>query len=310
VVSAAAVKDPPFRGNGERNGFSIPDQPVPPGQDPPSAVSIHVSDGYFATIGARIVDGREFTPQDRPGAPLAIVVNEAFARRYFPGQRAVGQKILAGRTPIEIVGVVNDIRQVAVAEPARPTMYLHNLQNGRIKTTIVARTQGDPLAMAAAIRDTVWSLDPAQPITAMFTFDDAVSRALARPRLLSILLASFGAIGLALGAIGLYGMLAFLVQQRRREIGVRLSLGARPSDVRSMFVRRGFVLTIAGLAIGLGAAALLSRYLVTVLYGVGPMDPATFGGVVLMLLLTAAAASWLPARRAARVDPVETLRDS
>jgi ABC-type antimicrobial peptide transport system permease subunit len=308
VVSAAAVKDPPFRGNGERNGFGIPARPAPPGQDPPSATMIHVSDGYFATIGARLMDGREFTPQDRVGTPLVVVVNEAFGRRYFPGERVVGQKILAGRTPIEIVGVVNDIRQVAVSEPAQPTIYISNLQNGRVKTTIVARTAAEPLATAAAIREAIWSLDPAQPITAIFTFDDAVSRALARPRLLSILLASFGAIGLGLGAVGLYGMLAFLVQQRRREIGVRLSLGARPSDVRSMFVRRGFVLTLAGLALGLTAAALLSRSLVSVLYGVGPTDPATFGGVVLALLTTAAAATWLPARRAANVDPVETLR--
>ena len=265
VASAAAVKDPPLRGNGERNGFSIPGRPVPPGQDSPVATMIHVSDGYFRTIGARLLDGREFTPQDRVGSPLVVVVNDAFARRYFPGERTVGQKIAGGRSEIEIVGVVNDIRQVAMAEPARPTIYISNMQNARVKTTIVARTAGDPLAMAGAIRDAVWSLDRDQPITSIFTFDDAVSRALTRPRLLSVLLAGFGAIGLGLGALGLYGVLSFLVQQRRREIGVRLTLGAQPSDVRRMFVGRGLWLTAIGLVLGLAAALLLSRFLVTVL---------------------------------------------
>jgi predicted permease len=309
IVSAAAVKDPPFRGNGERNGFLIPGRPVPAGQDPPSAVVIHVSDGYFRTIGARIVDGREFTPQDRFDAPFVLVVNEAFARQFFPGTRAVGQRLLRGpNNPVEIVGVVNDIRQVAMAEPARPTIYLHNLQNSRVKTTIVARTQADPLAMAGAIREAIWSLDPRQPITGVFTFDQSVSRALARPRLVTVLLLSFGAVGLLLGAVGIYGILAFLVQQRRSEIGVRIALGARPIDVAGAFVRRGLLLTAIGIAIGLAGAWLLTRFLTAVLYGVGPTDPMTFAGVAVLLFVAAGLASWLPARRAARIDPVATLR--
>ena len=307
IVSAAAVKDPPLRGNGERNGFAIPGRPVPAGQDAPSATTIHVSDGYFKTIGARIVDGREFMPQDRFDAPPVVVVNEAFARQFFPGQRAVGQKIFRG-IPVEIVGVVNDIRQVAIAEPARPTTYIHNLQNSRVKTTIVARTQGDPLALAGAIREAVWSIDPQQPITAVFTFDESVSRALARPRLVTVLLLSFGGVGLLLGAVGIYGVLSFLVQQRRSEIGVRIALGARPLDVAASFVRRGLLLTSAGLVIGLAGAWILSQFLTAVLYGVGPTDPATFAGVAVMLFVSAALASWLPARRAAKVDPVTTLR--
>jgi predicted permease len=309
IVSAAAVKDPPFRGNGERNGFGIPGRPVPPGQDPPSCTVIHVSDGYFKTIGARVVDGREFTSQDRFDAPFVVVVNEAFARQFFPGTRTVGQRILRGaNNPVEIVGVVNDIRQVAMAEPARPTMYLHNLQNSRVKTTIVARTQGDPLAMSGAIRDAVWAIDPKQPITAIFTFDQSVSRALARPRLVTVLLLSFGAVGLLLGAVGIYGVLSYLVQQQRSEIGVRIALGARPVDVALAFVRRGLVLTAAGLVIGLAGAWMLTQFMTAVLYGVGPTDPATFGAVAVMLFTAAALASWLPARRAARVDPVTSLR--
>jgi predicted permease len=308
IVSAAAVKDPPLRGLGERNGFRIPDRPVPAGQDAPSAMAIHVSDGYFRTIGAR-VDGREFAPSDRVGQPYVVVVNEAFAKRYFPGERAVGKRLLMGRdASVEIVGVVNDIRQVAMAEPAEPTLYLHNLQNSRVKTTIVARTAGEPLAMAEAVRQAIWSIDPDQAITAVFTFDDSVSRALARPRLLTVLLGAFGVLGLALGAVGLYGVLASLVGDQRREIGVRLALGAEPRQVQAMVIRRGLHLAAIGVAIGLAGALGLARFLGAVLYGVEPADPATLAGMVGLLGVTTLAASWLPARRAARLDPVETLR--
>jgi len=310
VVSAAAVKDPPFRGNGERNGFTLPGRPVPAGEDPPTATVIHISDGYFATIGAKMVGGREFTAHDRSDSPPVVVVNEAFARQFFPGERAVGKALLLGRNvPVEIIGVVNDIRQVAMAEPARPTMYLSNLQNSRVKTTIVARTSGDPLAMANAVRQKIWAIDPNQAITSVFTFDDAVSRALARPRLLTVLLGAFGLVGLALGVIGIYGMLAALVNERRREIGVRLALGARPGQVLMMVVRRGLALATGGVVIGLAAALALSRFLVSVLFGIRPLDPLTFVSMAAVLLAAAAIASWLPARRAAALDPVETLRN-
>ena len=308
IVSAAAVKDPPFRGSGERVGFRLPDQVIPAGQDGPLAMSIHISDGYFKTIGAR-VDGREFTPADRSGAPLVIVVNDAFERRFFPGDTAIGKRIIAGRNvSIEIVGVVNDIRQVAMAEPAPPTIYLHNLQNTRVKTTIVARTAGEPLAMAEPIRQAIWSLDRDQAITAVFTFDDAVSRALARPRLLTVLLGAFGVLGLALGAVGLYGVLASLVGEQQREIGVRLALGAQPGQVQAMVIRGGLRLAAFGIGLGVIGAWGLTRFLSAVLYGVGPVYPGTFAGTISVLIVTAAAASWLPARRAARLDPVETLR--
>ncbi|HUU33703.1 MAG TPA: FtsX-like permease family protein, partial [Vicinamibacterales bacterium] len=291
------------------NGFTLPGQPPGPNDDPPTATAIHVSEGYFATIGARLVDGREFTARDRGGAPFVVVVNEAFARQYFPGQRAAGQRLLMGRgTLVEIVGVVNDIRQVAVAEPARPTLYLHNLQNSRVKTTIVVRTAGDPLALTSAVQQAIWTVDPAQPITAVFTFDDAVARALSQPRLLTVLLSGFGLVGLLLGAIGVYGLLAAAVNEQRREFGVRLALGASPSQVLAGVVRRGLAVTLAGIVIGVAGAVGLTRFMSAVLYGVEPLDPLTFGAMALVLVAAAAAASWLPARRAALVDPAETLR--
>jgi predicted permease len=309
VTAAAAVKDPPFRGNGERWSFSVAGRSQPPGEDDPTATAIHVSDGYFRTIGARITTGREFTARDRLGAPFVVVVNEALARLHFPGEDATGRMLLMGAgTPVEIIGVVNDIRQVAVSEAARPVLYLHNLQNSRVKMTVVARTAGDPLHMTDAVQQAIWSVDAQQPITSIFTFDDAVSRALSQPRLLTVLLGGFGVVGLMLGAVGVYGLLAALVSEQRREFGVRLALGARPGQVLSAVVRRGVGVAVAGVAIGLAGAVVLSRYMASVLYGVEPLDPLTFSSMALVLMSVAAIASWLPARRAAALDPAETLR--
>src|SRR5579864_2337100 len=309
VLSAAAVKDAPLRGNGERIGFTIPTQPVPPGQDPPTARVIHVSDGYFKTIGARLIDGREFTPLDREGAPLVLIVNEAFARQFLPGQRAVGQRLLVGRDQsIAIVGVVRDIRQRSLADAVPPTTYLDNLQNSRVKTTVVACTQGDPALMATALRDAIWSVDSAQPIADVFTFEDAMSRSLATSRLMTVILVTFGSLGFALGVVGIYGLLASLVSRRRKEIGIRIALGASARAVAGMIVRRGAGLGLLGVMLGMAAAIGLTRFISTLLYGVTPLDPSTFVVTAAGLLAAAVVASWLPARRAARVDPAKVLR--
>ncbi len=315
VLSAGASKDAPFRGNGERDSFGPPGYVVKAGEDPPTARMMHVSDGYFHTIGARIIAGREFATTDRADGPSVILVNEAFAKHWFPGENAVGKSIGMAPTqingmgaPAQIIGVIGDIRQTAMDEPARETIYEDNMMNGRVKVALVARTAGEPLAMARKLREAIWSVDKEQPITSIETFDDVVSGSMARPRLLTVLLGSFGALGLILGALGIYGVLAYLVNERQREIGVRIALGAPASSVLRMFVGRGLVLTAAGLAIGLGGALGLTRLMSGVLYGVKTTDPITFAGVAALLLGVAALASWIPARRAARLDPVEALR--
>jgi len=256
-----------------------------------------------------MIAGREFTPQDTRDAPPVVVVNEAFAQRWFPGERPVGRHVMFGPRRVEIIGVVNDIRQRSMSTEAEPTMYVHVHQNGRVRMNLMVRTRGEPLAMTGALREAVWSVDRQQPITSVFTFDEAMRDSLARPRLLTVLLGIFGMLGLLLGAVGLYGVLAYVVNQRQRDIGVRLALGARPGTVLQMIVRRGLVLALAGVAVGFAGSLALGRVLSTVLYDVQPGDPLTLMAVTTILLAVAAFASWIPARRAARVDPVVTLRE-
>lgn len=308
VVSAGAVRDAPFQGDGERWTVMPPGVVAAPGQQPPEAQVNFISDGYLPTIGVPVLEGRDFTPQDRPEAGFPVLINQTMARRYFPNGHAVGSTIRLGFASAQVVGVVGDIRQSAMDEPARPTMYVDNMVQGRVKTTLVVRTRGEPLAMARSIRDAIWSLDREQTITSIFTFESLLSDAVARPRLLTVLLGTFGALGLVLGAVGLYGVLGYLVSQRQREIGVRLALGAAPGAVSRMIVGRGLGLGVLGVGLGVAGSLALTRFLAGVLYGVTPTDALTFAGIPVLLLLTVVAASWLPARRASRVDPVVTLR--
>jgi predicted permease len=320
VTSAGAVKHVPFRGNGERIGFTPEGLSLGPGDQAPTAPLIHISDGYFATIGAQMLEGREYSPQDgalrapTPGAvPVfsgqpSVIVNQALADEHFPGTSAVGKTIRFGQAPVPIIGVVRNIRQVSLEEPVQPTVYVNNMMNSRVQVTVVARTRGEPLAMANAVRDAIWSVDREQTITSIATMDQIVGDAVARPRLLTTLLGIFGALGMILGAVGLYGVLSYLVSSRQREIGVRIALGAPRGAVLAMVVRRGLVMAGVGTAIGAGAALVLTKYLRDVLFGVKPSDPLTYALVVVSMLAVAAFASAIPARRAATVDPAIAFR--
>ena len=309
VLSAGAAKDVPIRGTGERNGFLPPGYVLRPGEDAPTAQMLNISDGYFKTIGAPLLAGRDFLPHEPADTPWVAIVNQAFVKEFFPNRNPIGQSLQFG-SPLraEIVGVVGDIRQAAIEEPAKPTIYLDNMQNSRVRVNLVVRTAGDPLAMTRRVQDAIWSIDREQTITSVFTFDDVMSEAVARPRLLTVLLGLFGGLGLLLGALGIYGVLAYLVSQRQREIGVRIALGAQKRDVLQLVVGRGLVLAVAGVVIGLVGAFALTRFMQGVLYGVGATDPVTFVAVAVGLLGVAVLASWLPARRAAGVDPAVAIR--
>jgi predicted permease len=309
VIAAGAIRDLPFHGDGEPLGFLPPGVTPGPNGQLPTATLMFTSDGFFNAMGIPILAGRDLSPQDRQGAPIALVINQTLAKKYFPGQNPVGQTITFGDTThFAIVGVVGDVRQGSVDEVPTPRIYASAYQIFRVKVSLVVRTQADPQLMIKRVEDALRSVDPQQTITSAFTLEDAVGDAVARPRLLTVLLGLFGVMGLVLGALGIYGVLAYLVSQRTREIGVRLALGAKASDVLWMVVRRGLRLAGLGVAIGLVAALALTRLMQGVLYGVTPTDPLTFVGVAAALLAVAAFASWLPARRATRVDPLVALR--
>jgi predicted permease len=307
VQAAGSIRDLPMLGRGESLRPEIPGRPTPSGGNP-SVQWHHVSTDYFKAMGIPLLTGRTHELSDRADTPPVVVVNEEMARRNWPGEDAVGKVVLIGRTEMRVIGVVGNVRQNGLAEPVEPAMYIHALQNFRVRMTIVARTSGNPLSYAAAVRNAIWQLEPTQTITSVTTLSAVLGHSVARYRLLAWLLAVFGFTGLVLGALGIFGVLAHAVNQRRQEIGVRAALGASPRAVLVMVVRHGMMLALGGVAIGVSGAALLTRFMQTVLYGIEPSDPLTFAQVAVVLMATALLASWLPARRALAIDPVTALR--
>jgi len=308
VTAAGSVRDLPTRGNGESlraDQFALPG--AVPGKGEPVQLH-HISTDYFKAMGVPLQAGREFRSTDRAGAPRVLIVNQELARRHWPNESAVGKVLRVGKTEVEIIGVVGNMRQRGLSEPVEPAIYIHALQNMRSGMSIVIRTSGDPLQVTRAVRDAIWSVDRNVPISEMTTLEHITGSAVARPRLLAWLLGIFGAIGLLLGALGIYGLLAFAVTQRRQEIGVRVALGAPARSVLRLVVGQGMLLAAAGVIIGTVGARLLTRQMQAVLFDIAPSDPSTFVQVIAVLLATALLASWLPARRALGIDPVTALR--
>ncbi len=269
------------------------------------------SPGFFSTIGARIVAGRDFTPADRSGAPLVAIVNEHAAKRYWPNG-AIGKRFRYGmvaRNPwVTVVGVVADMRRTGVDMPVRDEAFLPYAQNVAWGTMVLVRTSGDPLAIVPQVRRVVREVDSAQPISGVQTMEQLLSGLIAPRRFSMTLVGVFAAIALALALIGAYGVTAYLVSQRTREIGIRLALGADPSRVSRLVVREGMRVAAAGVLVGVAIALFTTRLAAGLLYGVSPRDPLTIGAVALTLLIVSTFANYLPARRAARVDPLTALR--
>jgi len=271
----------------------------------------YVTPGYFASLGQRVAEGREFTADDgRPGA-WAVVVNREFERRYLEG-RAMG-KTIAGNAEtfqIPIVGVADDTARHGVDDPAAPEIYYPMQQQPRTGTDVylIVRTAGDPRDVVPALRLVTSGAAPSAPFDSIMTMEDRVSQSLARPRLYAVLLGTFAAFALAIAGVGLFGVLSYTVAQRAREIGVRSALGAQVRDIIGLVVRQSMAIAGAGVLVGLLASLWLVRGLQRFLFGVAPHDLASFAGVAAILLVVAALASIVPARRAARVDPVKVLR--
>jgi putative ABC transport system permease protein len=270
-----------------------------------------VSRGYFAAMGIPVLDGRPFDRRDRATAPRVLVVNKSFASRHFPDGRALGRRILvqaSNQALAEIIGVVGDVRHNGLTSDPAPTVFLLHAQTPGYITNLVVRTSGDPIADAAAIRRAIHEVDPTQAVSGVGTIEQDVARALARPRLQAVLVACFAAIAVVLAAVGVYGLIAYVVTQRTHEIGIRLALGATGRKVFLELFGQGARLVLAGLIVGVTAAVGLRGVASAFVFGVTPADPLTYVIAALMFSVVALAAIAIPARRASRVDPIGALR--
>ena len=285
------------------SGASIDGYMPPPGER--MAFNFNaVGPDYFRTVGAPLISGREFTTQDTREAGRVIVINEAAKRKYWPGRDPIGTRTSRG----EVIGVVRDGKERGLTLDARPTIYLALPQAFQPQLTLHVRSADTSDAMRAAIRRELQALDPALSIYNVRTLADEQAGSLYNERMSATLLSLFAALAVALAAIGLYGTLSFLVTERSRELGIRLTLGARPNDLLRLVAGQGLALTLSGAVLGLCGAFALTRYLRTLLFGVTPTDPLTFALTPLLFVCVALLACWIPARRAMRLDPVRVLK--
>jgi predicted permease len=315
IVSAAFASDAPFLSEGDTEGYTVEGEPPPqPGQWN-DALYREVTPNYLSAVGAKLVAGRSLQDSDTETSQPVIVVNEFLAQRHWPGQSAIGKHIHMGgygaKEPWRtVVGVVADLKERGLLLGMKPGVYLSTEQVKRPGADcLIVRTHQDPMLAAATVRSAVWAVDPQQPLARTRSMDDIIELNVADRKRPMVLLGIFAGLALVLACLGVYGVLAYAVAQRTREIGVRMALGARPLDVTRMIVTRGLRLGALGLAAGMGLAFVLGRLLQTLLYGVTPVSPLVYASTAAMLLLVALIACVLPAQRAARVDPVVALRD-
>ena len=277
----------------------------------PRALNNRITPGYFGAMGTRLIEGRDFTEQDDEKSSRVAIVNETFARRFWPGESPLGKRFSLGGADapmVQVVGVAQDGKYAGLTEDPRSFVYRPVWQSYSGSSNLIVRSRTDSERLLSTLRGEIAALDPQLPISSAKTMVDHLNFPMLPARLAAILLGSFGLLALVLAAIGLYGVMSYTVSKRTREIGIRMALGAESRDVMSMVLRQGMALAAAGVAIGLLAAFALTRALTSLLYGVSATDAATFTVVALLLTGVALVACFVPARRATRVDPMVALR--
>jgi putative ABC transport system permease protein len=310
VQSVGVINDLPVTGELDSAGtFRIEgDQNVNWANDP-QAEWKSVTPNYFNAIGVPLLKGRAFSEDDTSQSPATILINETLARRFIPGEDPIGKRLITFGRPHEIVGVVGDARQGALNLPPSPEIYFPNTQRAfGQQVSLVVRTNVDPASLGDAVRRAAQSVNPDAPVFRVRTMREVIAGSMAQERFNTILMTLFAVVAMLLGAVGLYGVMAYSVTQRTREIGIRVALGARRADVLRLVIRQGLRLVALGLALGLMAALALTRLMKKLLFDVSATDPMTFAGVASLLALVALLACWIPARRAANVDPMVALR--
>ena len=314
VQSVAVAGNLPFTYNGDSMGIAVEGIPDPPPDQWPDVIYRTVGPGYFATMGIPLVRGRDFTDQDTLDTTLGVVISEKTAKHYWPNEDPIGKRLKPGSTTGQspwrtVIGVVQDVRQNDfIAEP-KMQMYLSFRQvQSLVANALVIRTTVDPLTLAVPARNAIWSVDKDQPVSNIETMQHIVAGAVARQRFSMLLLGIFAGLALVLSAVGIYGVMSYSVAQQRREIGIRIALGAKRSDVLAMTVKNGLKLVAVGLMFGLIMALAVTRVMASLLFGISATDPATFVMIAMVLVAVAFLASYIPALRATKIDPMIALR--
>jgi putative ABC transport system permease protein len=313
VESAAVAGYLPFTYNGLSMPIGVEGRADPPPDQRPDVVLRVVGPGYFNTMGIKFVQGRDFSEQDKTDTVQTVVISEKTARHYWPGENPIGKRLKPGLTTSEgpwreVIGVVKDTRQNDfVAEPKMQMYLVHTQFDSFAPNALAVRTSIDPLSLATSVRNAVWSIDKDQPVSNLRSMNEIVSEAVARQRFSTLLLGVFAGLALVLAAVGIYGVMSYSVAQRTREIGIRMALGAQRSDVLKLTIANSLKLVGTGLIIGLAAAFALTRVMASLLFGVSATDPITFATISLVLMSVALLASYIPALRATKVDPMVAL---
>ena len=313
VVSVATILHLPTSGRTWHAPIEVEGRPLAPGASPDRAAWQVVSTGWFRTAGVPVLRGRDFDAADVASAPRVIAVNSAFAARHFPGEDPIGKRIKAGNATqneiATIVAVVGGIRHDSLSADPRPEVYVPFGQRIVWATSLVLRTTADPASIVALARERIWSVNRNVPISEVRTMDALYHASLGRPRMVLVLLSVFSVVGLILGSVGIYGVVAYGVRQRTREIGIRAALGADSGTIARMVVGSGVRWAALGVVIGIPVALVASRLMRGLVFGIAPTDPISFAVVPVVLLAVATLASWIPANKASKTDPAVVLRE-
>lgn len=313
VKSASTVDNLPFSGNAFNTSFTIEGRPAPSASERPRAFYRVVSTNYFPTMGIQFQRGDQFTDRETADVPGVAIINDAAARKYWPGEDPIGKQIKRGRPEsknpwLRIIGIAGSAGQLSLREAVAPEIYVPYLQNTKGTFTLVVRTTSDPRTLAAVVRNEVWAADKDLPVSNMRLMEELISNSVATPRFYALLLTVFAGLALLLAAVGVYGVMAYSVTLRTRDIGIRMALGAQPRDIFKHIIGQAMILAAIGLVIGLILAVTSTIFMKSLLYGVTNSDPLTLAATAGVLLVVALLASYLPARKATKVDPMVALR--
>jgi putative ABC transport system permease protein len=314
VVAAGSIGILPMEGTNSGTAYYRADRPDPPPNARPGGDVSIITPGYFEAMRIPMIHGRAFDIEDREGSPAVAILNQGAARMLFPGEDAVGKRLRVqwgpgGNPIVEVVGVVADIRHDGVSTPPEPCLFMPNDQQPFPFTSLIVRTTGDPANLENELREQIRAVDSDQGIARMEPLQQMVSDSIARPRLEAVVLTAFGVIALGLACLGLYGLIAFSVAQRIREIGIRVALGASKAKIFRMILGDGFRLTVIGVLLGLSGVVGSTRVLRSLLFEISPLDPTALLSVICILLVVSAVACYIPALRATNADPVSVLRE-